>query len=199
MKVKLRYRLSLGVLFIGASLLLGFDPLMHYLQGRGQPLSPSSGTASQVQAAQVNATADVAPLQGKPSRLLIPRLGLDLQVADGTYNAKSKTWTLSKDKAHYALITALANNQAGNTFIYGHNRREVFANLSRLQPGDMVVVHTDNGHTFTYSFRSAYDTNPNDDSLFAYHGKPILTMQTCSGIWYQNRRLFTFDLVGARA
>ncbi len=179
---------------------MGYDPLMRYLHGRTQTSLPSGGAVSQVQAAQTNTTDQTKDvLQGKPSRLLIPRLSLDLPVADGVYNSKTKSWTLSKDKAHYALITALANNQAGNTFIYGHNRREVFANLARLQPGDTVVVHTDNGHTFTYNFRSAYDTNPNDDSLFFYRGKPVLTLQTCSGIWFQNRRLFTFDLVGVKA
>jgi hypothetical protein len=35
---------------------------------------------------------------------------------------------------------------------------------------------------------------PTDATLFEYKGKPILTIQTCSGVWYQNRQLFTFDL-----
>ena len=93
-------------------------------------------------------------------------------------------------------MTAPSNNQSGNTFIYGHNRPAVFAKLSKLQIGETVKVYTDNNHTFTYKFRSAYETSPNDASLFEYDGAPILTLQTCSGLWDQNRYLMTFDLVG---
>jgi len=69
----------------------------------------------------------------------------------------------------------------------------VFSTLNRIKPGDEAIITTDNGHRFTYKFRAAYETNPSDDSLFHYQGSPILTVQTCSGLWYQNRQLFTFN------
>lgn len=133
--------------------------------------------------------------QGKPISISLPSIAADLTVKDGVYNATSKTWSLSNDAAHYALMTPLANNMSGNTFIYGHNRKEVFAKLSTIRVGDRAYIKTDNGYTFVYRFRVAVETNPYDDSLFKYQGPPILTLQTCSGIWYQNRQLFTFDLV----
>jgi LPXTG-site transpeptidase (sortase) family protein len=99
--------------------------------------------------------------------------------------------------AQYATVTVQPNNKEGNTFIYAHNRVGVFHTLSRINVGDTVIITTDNGHTLTYKFRTSYETNPNDTSLFSYKGAPILTLQTCSGVWYQNRQLFTFDLVEA--
>lgn len=132
---------------------------------------------------------------GKPVRLVIPSVSIDLTVADGLYDQKTGAWTLSKDKAHYATITPFANNIEGNTFIYGHNRRSVFAPLLKMKTGDKALVYTDNNKVFTYTLRDFKDVDPTDASLFTYQGKPILTLQTCSGTWYENRRLFTFDFV----
>lgn len=188
-----QFLLRLGPLFILAGLMLGYEPLMQYLNKNEVE---TANPFSQVQAAVK--TEDTPPpavtLAGKPSRIVITSQGIDLTVVEGVYDPNSKTWTLSKDKAHYALMTPAANNQGGNTFIYGHNRKEVFSKLSKVKTGDEATVYTENGHKFVYVFRSAYETSPNDDSLFRYQGPPILTLQTCSGLWYQNRYLLTFDL-----
>ena len=139
-----------------------------------------------------------ALVSGEPVRIQIPALAIDLSVIDGYYNQNSKTWTLTKDKVQYATVTPQPNNREGNTFLYGHNRPGVFNTLNKIKPGDKVIITTSNGHTLTYTFRTAYETNPNDSSLFEYRGMPILTIQTCSGVWYQNRQLFTFDLTEAQ-
>jgi sortase (surface protein transpeptidase) len=82
--------------------------------------------------------------------------------------------------------------------MYGHNRVGVLHTLARIKAGAELIVTTDNNHTFTYIFRGAYETSPSDDSLFAYRGKPILTLQTCSGVFFQNRQMFVFDLEKAQ-
>lgn len=185
--LKIRFICSIALLFIGAGLLVR-DGLHTGFA--------SAESKQSFQAVIRSKPAQTKPelIQGKPVRLQIPSLNIDLAVADGVYNAQNKTWTLSKDKAHYALITPLANNQQGNTFIYGHNRKQVFGSLAKIKPGAEIILHTDNGHIFTYVFRTSYETSPKDDTLFKYTGSPILTVQTCSGAWYQNRQLFSFDL-----
>jgi LPXTG-site transpeptidase (sortase) family protein len=109
----------------------------------------------------------------------------------------TKTWTLSLSKVQYAVTTPEPNTTGGNTFIYGHYRKGVFATLHTIQAGAQAVVKTSNGHSFYYQLASERVTNPSDTSLFNYQGKPILTIQTCSGLFFQNRQLFTFDLVRA--
>ncbi|HXY18229.1 MAG TPA: sortase [Candidatus Nitrosopolaris sp.] len=136
-------------------------------------------------------------LSGTPTHISIPSVGIDLQVIPGYFNAKNNSWTLSLSDAQYATVTAPANNKKGLTFIYGHYRLHVFYTLPKVQPGALAIVTTDNGHTFTYTFRDSVITSPNDTSLFSYQGKPILVLQTCTGLWYQNRQLFTFDLTKA--
>lgn len=189
-----------GFCFIITGLALGYAPFMKYWNERhvAKVLNVPFSTAARVGAPQAQHQAPAQVVSGKPVRIQIPSLEIDLQVADGHYDPKTTSWTLSKDKAHYAVVTPLANNTEGNTFIYGHNRKAVFSRLSRIKPGATAIVTTNNGHQFTYTFRSAFETNPKDDSLFKYQGPPILTVQTCSGLWYQNRQLFTFDFVSVQ-
>jgi LPXTG-site transpeptidase (sortase) family protein len=186
--------LAVGVLFLIAGGLIGYQPFMRYWEGHGKPTAPAPAPART--AAVEAATQTNRVIAGKPTRIVIPSLGIDIQITDGIYYTKSQTWTLTNDKAQYAVMTSQPNNQSGNTFIYGHNRPQVFSRLSKLGVGQIVQVYTTGNHVFTYRYRSYYETNPNDDTLFTYQGPPILTLQTCSGIWYQNRYLMTLDLVG---
>lgn len=193
--MKKRNIIILSLLFIAAAVLIGYDPFVRNWRANHPSNAPTF--SSVVETKPAPDTTNVAKLQGKPVRISIPSLKIDLPIIDGLYNAEKQTWTLTNNKAQYATITPLANNQSGNTFIYGHNRKDVFAPLHKIKAGAEVILYTDNGHEFRYSFRSSLETNPYDDSLFHYEGAPILTLQTCSGIWQQNRQLFTFDLVGA--
>lgn len=134
-------------------------------------------------------------ITGKPVRLTIPSLAISLEVADGSYNQDKGDWTLSPDKAHFALPTTQPNNESGNTLIYGHNRAGVFSTLNKLQPGAEVLVDTDNGYRFIYTFATTEAVSPTNTDIFAYQGEPRLTLQTCSGAWFQNRQFFYFDFV----
>lgn len=133
-------------------------------------------------------------ISGTPSHIAFPRLDISVDVIPGYYNQKDNSWTLSTDKAQFATVTSEPNNKTGNTFIYGHNRRQVFTNLLNAQVGDQAVINTSNGHTFTYTLRDIHDVDPTDLSYMNDHKSPILTVQTCSGLWYEHRRMLTFDL-----
>lgn len=145
-------------------------------------------------------TYDTPPkvLRGKPVRVVVPSQGIDLQVVDGHFNAETGEWTLTRDKAQYARISSIANNQGGNTFIYGHDLPAIFRNLVNLKPGDTATVYTENNLVFTYKYRDAIIVPPTDTTIFSYTGAPILTLQTCSGYWSESRRLMTFDFVEVR-
>ncbi|HYH75116.1 MAG TPA: sortase [Candidatus Saccharimonadales bacterium] len=187
---------GVGLMIIG--LLLALPTIMQYRDSKGVPTLTQSPFTPQTAQAAPSATPPQEPtetyVEGKPTRIQIPSLNIDLPVVDGYYNEQSQKWTLSNNKVHYAVATPQANNRAGNTFLYGHNRKEVFKTLAKVQLGAEVLVTTDNGHVFVYTFKGAYETDPTDGSVFKYQGAPMLTIQTCSGVWYENRQLFTFDL-----
>jgi len=192
MKLKsqdLRFYFFVGLFFVLAGLLISSPHFIKQLQSNNgsQPVFATG-------IAHANG-AKKATISGEPSHITLPSIGISVDIEPGYYNKSSQTWTLSITKAQYATITPPANNGSGNTFIYGHNRRAVFSKLLNIKPGDKAVVTTSNNHTFVYKMAGRHDTDPHDDSLIQSHGPPILTLQTCSGLWYQNRSLFVFNLV----
>ena len=184
-------RFKLGIFMTVGALLVLAGPLIKAVAESNPPKHATSQQA---------ATPYVAPqekMSGQPVHIAIPAVHIDLPVAIGVFNEASGTWTISNGSAYFANVSALANNQAGSTFIYGHNTSQVFGRLPKLAVGDMATVTTANGHTFTYKLRLWYDVQPTDTTPLNYHGRPILTLQTCTGEWSQHRRMFVFDLVSA--
>ncbi|MBC7746659.1 sortase [Pedobacter sp.] len=135
-------------------------------------------------------------IQGKPIELSITDLDIKNEVIDGVFSKQTGQWTLTRDKVQYATMTYQPNNLHGVTFMYGHNRKEVFSRLPRIQIGSIAVVKTDSSHTFYYRFVSSKVTKPEDISIFEYNGPPILVLQTCTGLFFENRQLFTFEFTG---
>lgn len=143
-------------------------------------------------------------VSGRPVRLVIPGssyngVAVDLPVDEGYYDSTSDSWTLAGYHAEFAMISTLANNFAGDTYIYGHNNDSVFGALRHKTPntGSTAYVYTDNGHIFAYSFLNASSVAPDVTSVLQYNGPPIMTIQTCTGSFNEARTLYkyTFDRV----
>jgi len=185
--MKAKFNITIATLFAALGLLVFYGPVRYFRQPEALP-------AVDAQVLAANTAVPVqADVQGRPVRIVVPKANVDVKVIDGYYFPEKKDWTLTEDNAQFAVMTALANNKEGNTFIYGHNHDQVFKRLTELKLGDQATVYTDNGRKFTYTLRTIHDTVPSDNSLFKYEGAPILTLQTCSGSFSQNRQLFTFD------
>lgn len=189
--MKLKFNLIIGFLFIAAGVLLCSDQILQYVQkSNAQPVTlPKSAEAkSKIKtASQVIKTA-------LPTHIDVPATGVSVDIEPGYYNFSDNTWTISDVKANFATITSVPNSESGNTYIYGHNKVEVFAKLNNAKIGDEAKVINSEGKTFVYKLVQIKDVKPDDLSLLLeYQGKPILTLQTCSGFFDQYRRLFIFD------
>lgn len=174
---------------------MGWPVLQPALKGAQTGAVQGSSRALDTSEPTIN---EIPLIKGEPTHITFPSVDTSVDVAPGYFDAGSNSWTLSKDKAHFATVSDEPNNKTGNTFIYGHNRWAVFTKLLDLKVGDQATLTTANGHTFTYTLRDIVDIQPNDTSYLNTHKSPILTVQTCSGLWYENRRMFTFDLVEAK-
>lgn len=190
---KIHITFLIGTLCTISGLLLGAPFLGNYLAG-----SVSVNTGVPVVDTSEPVETPEPRISGTPTHIEFPERGVSVDVVPGYYNAKSKSWTLSEHAAHFATVTAEPNNKTGNTFIYGHNMPKVFAPLVNSALGDTAIVTTANGHVFTYKLVAIRDVEPNDTSAIQDHGSPILTVQTCSGVWFENRRMFTYELSEAR-
>ena len=191
--MKVRFLLTIGSLWTILGLFLASAWILPAIERANTPVVYAAPRADESKPV-VN---EEPTIIGTPTHIAFPSVDISIDVAPGYYDASNGSWTLSKDKAHYATVTDKPNNKTGNTFIYGHNRWQVFTGLLNAKVGDKAIVTTDNGHTFTYVLREIVDTDPTDTTYMQTHGSPILTVQTCSGFWYENRRMFTFDLVEA--
>lgn len=182
----------IGTAFLLAGLLL--LPVAWYVRNSNASLQAAPAVTSENSSPLVVEEPYVT--QGKPISLSIPDLGISNQVIDGVFESSTQRWTLTTDKVQYALSTFQPNDTTGMTFMYGHNRRQVFSRLPEIREGMAAYVNTDNGLVFRYRFASSVTTKPEDVSIFEYSGPPILVLQTCTGLFYQNRQLFTFEYVG---
>jgi hypothetical protein len=133
-------------------------------------------------------------ISGQPIRIVIPSESLDLPVDPGYYDPTSGGWTLSGYHAQFAMLSTLANNISGNTFIYGHNNDYVFGALRHNTPGvgALAFIYTSNGHIFEYAFQSVQSLSPTDVSALAYNGPSVLTIQTCTGSLNEWRTMYRF-------
>lgn len=180
------------IVLLGVVLLIGGTALLvSIIRSR----ETSRVAAPSITNAAKPAVASPTAVTGDPVRLQIPSLKMDLSIIPGYYNAKTQQWTLTTDKVQYATLTPKPNNENGNTFLYGHYRSEVFARLHTIKPQSEAIITTANGHTFTYKLNGVKVVNPEESAeVLDYQGKPILTIQTCTGLFFQNRQLFIFDL-----
>ncbi|MDQ5982397.1 MAG: sortase [Patescibacteria group bacterium] len=185
--MKIRFHIITGCLFVLAGVLIG-----------SQFYTPSIGAESKKLVPTPVAHVSPETISGEPSHISVPSLRISTDIIPGYYNKVDSSWTLSTTKAMYATLTAKPNSQSGNTYIYAHARTGLFANLANAKKGTEVVVTTANGHEFTYLYSYAHDVNPSDTSVLNPTNKPQLTLQTCSGIWSENRYLVVFHLVGVK-
>ena len=174
--MKHRFYIIMGSLWILLGLFLSAPVIVpQLLAGREAQVSAAPADVSQP------VKNDEPVISGSPKHIQFPERNISVDIIPGYYNEKTGEWTLSKDKAQFATVTSEPNNKTGNTFIYGHNRWQVFTGLLNSQIGDSAVITTENNHVFTYRLRSIKDTDPHDLSYMQPHNSPILTVQTCSG------------------
>jgi LPXTG-site transpeptidase (sortase) family protein len=139
----------------------------------------------------------IGEVSGRPVRVTVASVGIDLPVIDGNYDTASNTWTLTRTNAQFATPSKLANNNSGTTFIYGHDTKAVFHRLQVIKAGAIATVTTDNGYRFTYELRDSVIVTPlSITEVTAPSAEPRLTLQTCYGSTSADRRMFHFYLVG---
>lgn len=193
---KLHFSLIAGGLYLGTVGFVGYVAISAYAP-RSTVLAKEPIVTIEPQKTEPIKAAPPAfiPISGKPVRLVIPGSNIDLPIDEGFYNEADGSWTLSDFHLQYAMMTMPANNHSGNTFIYGHATEQVLGKIAEQPPavGSTAQVYTDNGHVFTYRFKSSRSLTPDDTSIFSYNGPPILTVQTCTGSVSEWRTMFTFS------
>lgn len=118
------------------------------------------------------------------TRLIIPKLGVDTIVVEGTSPS-----ALKAGAGHYPQ-TPLPGSR-GNVAIAGHRTTygRPFNQVHRLEAGDRVILITPVGK-FTYELtKNPWITSPYDWSVIDPSKKPLLTLTTCNPMGSASERL----------
>lgn len=131
-----------------------------------------------------------------PSKISLPRLGINAIVQPGVYDPIKNIWNVSETTAHFMTISSPPNNTSGKTIIYAHNTRNLFGPTAKAQAGDKAIITTDTGEVFNYVYSGEVVVTPTDTEVLETSptDSPQLVLLTCGGSWNQKRRLLYFNI-----
>lgn len=120
----------------------------------------------------------------KPQKLIIPRLSKTLDITDGTF--ANDRWSISETGVSYLTSSALPT-QAGNSVIYGHNKKDILGDLPSLKNGDQIYLVLANGNFVKYQVSEAKVIKSTQVEILNETQDSRLTIYTCSGFLDQAR------------
>ncbi len=123
------------------------------------------------------------PAVAAPSRIVIPRLGVDAPVVEGV------AWEdLKKGVGH--LPGSAHPGQRGNMYLAAHNDvfGEIFRYLDSMELGDEFFVYSGSA-SFRYVVTAKRIIDPTDVSVMYPSTEPIATLQTCYPYLVDSQRL----------
>ncbi len=119
-------------------------------------------------------------------RIQIPAIGVDAPVVQGD------GWEQLK-KGVGQHIPSANPGENGNVVLSGHNDvyGEVFRHLDRLQPGDQVILYTQQ-RAYTYIVERTVIVEPTAVEVMASSGAPTLTLISCYPYLIDTHRIVVF-------
>lgn len=119
-----------------------------------------------------------------PIEISIPSIQIKLAVVEGSI--KNGAWEISANSATH-LSTSGSPGEGGNTVIYGHNKKIIFANLPYLSLGRKILIKTQSGKTLTYEVYQKDFVGPDRIDLVSPTSHEELTLYTCWGLFDSQR------------
>jgi len=121
-----------------------------------------------------------API-GSGYRISVPRLGIDLPIAEGDITRDTLDQRTPEGFAFHLPGTTLPG-QRGNTYLYAHARQGMFLALWNARQGDEVFIATPAGQVLTFVVREILPrVAPTDVSSTQPTTMERLTLQTSTG------------------
>ena len=172
-------RIGLTLLIAGSLLVAGSAYLIYQEQQRVLP-----------PALVLQQTAPEANTQ--PVHLELIKAGVSVKVEPGYL--QNGRWSVVPDAANY-LVSSSLPDEGGNILIYGHNKKEVLANLKQAEIGEVVELTSKDGQKRQYRIVKRYVTGSNDTSPLEERMEETLTIYTCTGFLDTKRLVIEGQLI----
>lgn len=144
------------------------------------PAVPTA-TASALPSATDTPTATPTPALASGYRIRIPRLSIDLPLAEGDLERDAVRQETPENFAFHLPGSALPGDR-DNSYFYAHARRGMFLALWNAREGDEVVIVTPDGRELRYAVSEVHPrVPPTDVSWTARSSTERLTLQTSTG------------------
>jgi LPXTG-site transpeptidase (sortase) family protein len=128
-----------------------------------------------------------ARIQGQPDSITIPSANIDLPIFPAKLNGVR--WDQTTKGVSYWVASPVPGN-AGNSVLYGHNWRNLLGPLTKVKPGDKVIVSYGSEQvTFVVHFVTTVD--PSNISILAPTSDTRITLYTCTGFLDSKRLVVT--------
>jgi LPXTG-site transpeptidase (sortase) family protein len=129
-------------------------------------------------------------------RIQLPRLGIDLPIAEGDVERDVVVQRTPENFAFHFPGTAIPGT-FGNSYVYAHARRGMFLSLWNARVGDQVTITTPVGAALKFVITEVHPrVSPEDTSWIQPSGDERLTLQTSTG---PNREDPRFVVIAAPA
>ncbi len=119
-----------------------------------------------------------------PVRITIDALSIDAPISPVV--VENNNWPVTGNAASY-LTTSPVPGDEGNSIIYAHNWKNLFANLVEAQTGEEVVITFADGSRNTFVISSTSIVTPDTSSILAKSDDTRITLYTCTGFLDTNR------------
>ena len=141
-------------------------------------------TASAIPSSTASSSASPQPTVrpiGDGYRIQIPRLAIDLPIAEGDVERDVLVQQTPENFAFHLPGTAIPG-MGSNTYLYAHARRGMFLTLWNARAGDQVVISTPYGVALKYVVTEIHPRVPPEDTswILPTPGER-LTLQTSTG------------------
>ncbi len=123
------------------------------------------------------------PESQPPTRIVIPKIGVDERVLEGD------DWeSLKKGVGHH--VGTANPGERGNVYLSAHNDiyGQIFRRLEELDLGDEVIIYA-GPKSYRYIVREKRIVEPTDVSVMYPTTEPILSLQTCYPFMVDSHRL----------
>jgi sortase (surface protein transpeptidase) len=144
------------------------------------PVASTSGVSTTAPSVSPTPLPTIGPIPDG-YRVLVPRLGIDLPIAEGDVEQDVVRQQTPEGFAFHFPGTAIPGT-FGNSYLYAHARRGMFLSLWNARVGDQVTIKTPDGAELKFVVTEVHPrVPPADTSWLQPSGDERLTLQTSTG------------------
>ena len=113
-----------------------------------------------------------------PRSIEIPSIKVNLPIVAALIHGK--IWETT-DRGISYLSSSPVPGQKGNSVMYGHNWKSILGNLSKVKPGQKLIVTMQNGKRKVFNIEYTATVKPDQTNIIDSTNDTRLTIYTCIG------------------